>query len=60
VACSGQNRERWLPLFEKIEQYAREEGCSCVRIYGRKGWERVLQGYRVEHVILERQLYGRH
>ncbi len=59
VACAGHNRERWLPLFEKIEQYAKDEGCTCVRIYGRKGWERVLSDYRAEHVILERQLYGR-
>ena len=59
VACSGHNRERWLPLFEKIEQYAKDENCKCVRLCGRKGWERVLSGYRVEHVILERQLYGR-
>lgn len=55
-ACAGHNRERWLPLFEKIENYARAENSSCVRIYGRKGWERVLTGYRVEHVILEKAL----
>lgn len=56
TACSGHNRERWLPLLAKIEDYARKEGASCVRIYGRKGWERALNGYRVEHVILERAL----
>jgi len=56
TACSGTQRERWLPLFAKIEDYARVEGCKCVRIYGRKGWERVLKNYRVEHVILERAL----
>lgn len=55
TACSGAQRERWLPLFAKIEKYAKDEGCKCVRLYGRKGWERVLNGYRVEHVILERQ-----
>lgn len=55
VACSGHQRERWLPLFSKIEKYAKDEGCK-MRIYGRKGWERVLDGYRVEHVILEKVL----
>lgn len=54
TACSGSQRERWLPLFAKIEKYAQDEGCKCVRIYGRKGWQRVLNGYRVEHVILEK------
>lgn len=56
VACAGHQRDRWLPLFAKIENYAKAEGCKCVRIYGRKGWERVLKNYRAEHVILERQL----
>lgn len=56
VACSGQQRERWLPLLEQIEDYARGEGCSRMRIYGRKGWERVLDGYKTQHVVLEKQL----
>lgn len=54
TACSGRERERWLPLFSKIEHYAKAEGCKCVRIYGRKGWERALTGYRADYVILER------
>lgn len=56
TACSGHNRERWLPLLAKIEDYARKEGASCVRLYGRRGWERVLPAYRVEHVIMEKAL----
>ena len=54
TACSGHQRDRWLPLFAQIEKYAKDEGASCMRIYGRKGWERALTGYRVEHVILEK------
>lgn len=56
TACSGSQRERWLPLLAKIEKYAKAENCKCVRIYGRKGWERALSGYRVEHVVLEKTL----
>lgn len=56
TACSGHERERWLPLLSRIEHYARGEGARCIRIYGRKGWQRVLENYHVEHVILERQL----
>lgn len=56
VACAGYDRERWLPLFAKIEQYAKDEGCTKMRIFGRKGWTRVLDGYRVEHVVLEKVL----
>jgi hypothetical protein len=56
TACSGYDRDKWLPLFAMIEQYAKNEGCSTMRIFGRKGWERVLDGYRVEHVVLEKAL----
>jgi hypothetical protein len=56
TACSGHQRERWLPLFARIEKYAKDEGCHTMRLYGRKWWERVLDGYRVEHVILEKDL----
>lgn len=59
TACSGHQRERWLPLFARIEKYAKDEGCHTMRLYGRKGWERVLDGYHVEHVVLEKDL-GRH
>lgn len=54
TACSGHNRERWLPLFSRIEKYAKDEGCSRMRIWGRPGWQRVLDGYHVEHVVLEK------
>jgi hypothetical protein len=55
TACSGHQRERWLPLLARIEKYAKAEGCR-MRIYGRPGWERVLDGYRKEYVILEKVL----
>lgn len=56
IACSGHQRERWLPLFSRIEKYAKDEGCSTMRIWGRPGWQRVLDGYRIQHVCLEKDL----
>lgn len=56
TACGGEDMKRWLPLMSKIETYAKDEGCTCVRIYGRKGWQRVLDGYEMKHVILEKGL----
>ncbi len=56
TACGGEEMNLWLPLLPMIEQYARDEGCACMRIYGRKGWARVLPDYTIEHVILERSL----
>lgn len=56
TACAGNNRERWLPLLSQIEKYAKDEGCHAMRIFGRKGWHRVLDGYHIEHVVLEKEL----
>jgi hypothetical protein len=56
VACEGNKRHRWLPLLAGIEAYAKGEGCRSVRIFGRKGWQRVLDGYRQTHVIIQKEL----
>ena len=56
VACGGTDRRRWLPMLRKLEIYAKAEGCSRVRIIGRRGWSRILESYAVKHVILERPL----
>jgi hypothetical protein len=56
VACGGENLRLWLPPVERIENYARDEGCDAVRILGRKGWMRVLEDYSAPAVILERRL----
>ncbi len=55
VACEGRRRHRWLPLIGGIEAYAKAEGCQRVRIFGRKGWQRVLEGYAQTHVIMEKE-----
>ena len=56
TACAGANMARWLPLINHIEAHAKEEGCRCVRIFGRKGWLRVLEGYEEKHVIMDKEL----
>ena len=56
TACSGKDMSRWLPLLAGIEAYAKDEGCWCIRIFGRKGWVRALDGYAATHVILDKKL----
>lgn len=56
VACGGENMERWVSLLSKIETYAKQEGCTCTRIIGRRGWLRVLKDYSAAHVILEKAI----
>jgi hypothetical protein len=56
TACAGTKMTRWLPLIAGIEAYARDEGCKRVRIYGRRGWLHVLDGYREKYVITDKEL----
>jgi hypothetical protein len=56
VACGGTRVRRWIGLIEHIENYARDEGCDNVRIFGRKGWQRLLKDYSAPKVLLEKAL----
>lgn len=56
TACAGFGLTRWVSLIRGIEAYAQAEGCCCVRIFGRKGWGRVLDGYEQTHAIIDKRL----
>jgi hypothetical protein len=55
-ASRAADMRRWIGLIEKIEEFARAEGCSATRIMGRKGWARVLASYRTKRIVLEKDL----
>jgi hypothetical protein len=56
TVCGGSGMKRWLSLLGQIEIYAAGEGCTRLRIFGRKGWLRVLQGFEQQYVIMDKQL----
>ena len=56
VACGGDGLDDFLPCMISLEQFARDEGCTAMRIIGRDGWQRILKNYKQKAVILERQL----
>jgi hypothetical protein len=56
VAGGGKDMRRWIGLIGKIEEFARAEGCSAMRIVGRKGWARMLSEYRTTRIVLEKEL----
>jgi hypothetical protein len=56
TACAGTGMTHWLPLIDGIEGYAQAEGCHCVRIFGRKGWGRILDGYKETYAIIDKRL----
>ena len=56
TACGGHGIDDWLSLLGKIEEYAKLEGCKAMRIYGRDGWLRALDGYRKKAIVIEKEL----
>jgi hypothetical protein len=56
AASRALDMRRWIGLIEKIEEFARAEGCSATRIMGRKGWARVLTSYQTKRIVLEKDL----
>lgn len=56
AACGGAGWGRFGHLIESLEDYAKNEGCVAMRIYGRIGWQRLLKGYGVRSVVLEKDM----
>jgi hypothetical protein len=55
-ASRAADMRRWIGLLERIEEFARAEGCEATRIIGRKGWARVLTSYQTKRIVLEKDL----
>jgi len=55
-ASRATDMRRWIGLLERIEEFARAEGCEATRIIGRKGWARVLTSYQAKRIVLEKDL----
>lgn len=56
TACGGNDMNEWLSLLGKIEAFAKAEGCKAMRILGRDGWLRALDGYRKKAIVIEKEL----
>lgn len=56
TACAGDGIDNWLELIGPIEEWAKVEGASSVRIYGRRGWKRVLPDYQETNIVIEKAL----
>ncbi|MCA6114245.1 hypothetical protein J6524_04785 [Bradyrhizobium sp. WSM 1738] len=56
TACGGSNMSRWFDHLAAIERWAKAEGAAKIRLFGRKGWLRLLKQYQAKNVVLERAL----
>ncbi len=54
--CGGDRMHDWSKFHVQIEEYAKDEGCVKVILKGRRAWEKVLSGYRIRTVQLEKIL----
>lgn len=56
LAAGGANVDAWAPWIGTVEEWARGEGCTEMRIYGRIGWARKLN-YRIDYTRLSKALW---
>ncbi len=56
IAWGSDDQDRCQELLGTIEKFARVEGCTRVRLMGRRGWVRKLPGFAFKAVILEKVL----
>ena len=55
---TGKNRQQWQNLIVKIENFAIDQGCDCMELIARPGWQKILDKYNYyrTHVVLEKNL----
>jgi hypothetical protein len=56
ASLGGERMHRWLGLLDQLEAWAKSEGCSRMRFFGRKGWTRKLNDYRVSRLVCDKEL----
>lgn len=55
AACGGKGVDGWISLLSELEAWAKKEGKTGIRIYGRRGWARKLPDYRINRIILDKR-----
>lgn len=56
VFAVGEAPREWVHLIDELEDWARTQGCTRLEIWARKGWAKMLQDYKLSHVLLEKHL----
>ena len=57
-AVGSASKSQILEVYAAIEAWAREIGCTRMKVMGRRGWLRVLEGFIQTGIIAEKELYG--
>ena len=56
----GSNMDDWLHHLSDIEGWAAAEEATRIEVVGRKGWKRVLSGYRMDAAVFRKDLKHEH
>jgi len=58
VTMGGERMKEWLTsdTIKKFEEWVKNEGCSYIDVYGRRGWKKVLPGYEEDCVLLRKAI----
>lgn len=56
VGLAGGDLESLKEIEKKIEKYAKKRNYKYIDILGRKGWEKVLDGYNKKAVLLRKEI----
>jgi histone acetyltransferase (RNA polymerase elongator complex component) len=55
---TGRQMSKWQHLINRVEEFAKDEGCKMMELIARPGWQKVYNnhGYKKTHVVLEKQI----
>lgn len=54
--CAGHGAADWSHLLDRIEAFAKAEGCAYLDMLARKGWAKHLPDYKLTHIELCKDL----
>lgn len=55
--ATGHNYPEWASVaIKRIEEWAKAQGCDAMELIARPGWKRILEGYEMTHIHLEKAL----
>lgn len=55
LAVGGSRMHEWIHELPVVEQWAKENGCNQMKIYGRIGWAKAL-GFTVDYAVMSRAI----
>ena len=52
----GKNVKEWFDLKPQLEKWAKDEGCSAVQAWARKGWAKHLPDYGIAQYVMYKEI----